>query len=1003
MKLRGISRNLLGILVILAVGACDSGVTEDPGDAGDQAASSSGFIRPNNSSGVVNSSTGGSTSGGSSSNGGSSSGVASSGGGSSSDGGTSSGGGSSGSTSSGGPGEPLACNKTCSAPSDCAGFGALMDADNWECAQGLCDYLGCLTDGECSSTVGAGYVCGDDGACVKTCTTVTECASSAGQLFGEDNWSCESNTCRYLGCNSDDECAADNGANYVCRAGACVRSCTGASDCAFDGTQANDADNWACTGGLCEYLGCNTTSECQADLGNAYVCGENGGGASSSSSSGGGGSSSSGGGNGSSSSGNPGSSSGGPGSSSSSGGGGSSSSGDPNCQFPAGDSDADNIPNDVEACADPDGDNVPAYLDDDADGDGLLDINELLTDSDGDGQLNSLDSDSDNDGLGDGAEGPLGTNPYNADSDGDDLLDGDEVNTYGTNPASRNTDGDAYDDNVEVALGTDPTTVTNPGDPGAPEFFFVLPVRGLEQNDDLPFSTNLRQADVHINIDTTFSMDGEIVNLRQALSNTIIPGINDQVADVGFGVSKFEDFPMGTDPIEYTADGITLFGGYGSANELFLNAFFNVYNGFNAAQAYSAGLAAGTGNATDDKPFELIQRITTNEVLAQQAVDALVLGLGGDGPESGFESLRQIATGSGITYPRDPSAKEFLEYYVNNNGNLPPATYFSDNERTGVVAPFDGNAAGEGTIGGVGFRSGSLPIVLHITDILSHEQQHYLGRDDNGNPIPEPAQGFHGNVFCGTGAGNRDAVGCSPSPASQSETVAALQGIRARVIGVGTVDPQLPPEFDPRPQLESIANATGAVVPACSFDFAAGGRPAGCAVGQCCTGINGAGRAANAGQCPLVYDSAADGSGLAGTIVTGVTTLVDFSTNTVTARVVGEPAVDAFNTPVDTACFIKRVVPTSATNPYPGCAPDAVPADLSPVDGVNDSFTSVTPGATIAFDVVAQNLNAAGTDPCARADVDPLIFSATIQVVADNVTVLDEQQVVIVVPPGDGA
>ncbi len=52
--------------------------------------------------------------------------------------------------------------------------------------------------------------------------------------------------------------------------------------------------------------------------------------------------------------------------------------------------------------------------------------------------------DSDGDGLGDDAEGPCNTDPYNADSDADGVLDGDE-----------DLDGDGFTTGDEVAFGSD--------------------------------------------------------------------------------------------------------------------------------------------------------------------------------------------------------------------------------------------------------------------------------------------------------------------------------------------------------------------------------------------------------------------------------------------------------------------------------------------------------------------------------------------------------------------
>lgn len=64
--------------------------------------------------------------------------------------------------------------------------------------------------------------------------------------------------------------------------------------------------------------------------------------------------------------------------------------------------------------------------------------------------------DADKDGLPDEKEKELGTNPSLKDSDGDGLKDGEEVNTYKTNPLEPDTDKDGYNDQLEVLKGYDP-------------------------------------------------------------------------------------------------------------------------------------------------------------------------------------------------------------------------------------------------------------------------------------------------------------------------------------------------------------------------------------------------------------------------------------------------------------------------------------------------------------------------------------------------------------------
>jgi hypothetical protein len=371
------------------------------------------------------------------------------------------------------------------------------------------------------------------------------------------------------------------------------------------------------------------------------------------------------------------------------------------------DSDGDGIPDAAEAGddlletppVDTDGDEVPDFLDGDSDGDLISDTHELdadflLVDTDGDGVPDTRDPDSDDDGIDDAFEagdpsletspgdrdgdgtpnfrdldsdgdcipdaleagaGPAGPRDSDTDgvadfldpdSDNDGLLDADEdlncngVRDQGESSAtSDDSDADGTPDLIEVVAGSDP------GDPTSnipdTDFYFVLPYMGPGQEAPLDFSTTLRQADIFFSVDTTGSFQEEIDAIQTALETTIVPGVTAIIPDAGFGVGRFEDLP--------------------------LSPF---------------GLAG-------DKPFELLQPITTDTGMVSAGLAALAPATGGlDVPESGMEALYQWATGLGL-----PAF------------GYPP------------FAP-----AG---IGGVGFRADSLPIIVQITDARSHDSMDY--------------------------------------------------------------------------------------------------------------------------------------------------------------------------------------------------------------------------------------------------------------------------------------
>jgi hypothetical protein len=428
-----------------------------------------------------------------------------------------------------------------------------------------------------------------------------------------------------------------------------------------------------------------------------------------------------------------------------------------------------------------------------------------------------------------------------------------------------------------------------------PDFFFVLPYEDPmgPQTKDLTFSTDVKSMDVFFNMDTTGSMDGEVTNLQNSLTGTVIPGIEATIPNTYYGVGAYEDFPI----IPY---GETLCN-YGAA-------------------------------LVPDQPFELFTEITNDVMAVQAAVNGLgiggsAIGCGNDTPESAIEAMYQIATGEGLMGPGATNVP------ANNTG-----------------------------IGGVGFREGTMPVIVNITDAISHDVD---------------------NNTCG-GEQYFDASVAAVAH-GESETMAALNAICARVIQVATQ-----PGLVCTPQADGIAwnVATGAVVPPEAWDVA--GHPPGCAAGQCCTGINGAGQAPNAaGLCPLTYLASANGTGVDNSIVSGIEMVATYSPFDVTREWEGV-ATDqdgvALPAGTTTADFIKSVTPVShGPVPVPGVA-DPV---LTPT-----TFEGVVPDTDVTFAVEAFN------DFVPQAS-DPRLFVATIRVLADDCGALDSRDVFILVPPAE--
>jgi hypothetical protein len=425
------------------------------------------------------------------------------------------------------------------------------------------------------------------------------------------------------------------------------------------------------------------------------------------------------------------------------------------------------------------------------------------------------------------------------------------------------------------------------------DFFFVLPYQDPmgTQTKPLQFATAIPKLDVFFDMDTTGSMSGEILNLKNSLNSTIVPGIQGALPDTQFGVGAMEDFPV---------------DGYGNT--------------------------ACSSDGTNDEPFKLRQVITSNIAQVTAGVNSLLtasnapIGCGGDTPEGGLESIYQAATGEGLSGP-------------------PP---------TNVPA----NSVG---IGGVGFRTGTMPVIVAISDAPSH------GVGETG-------------TACGTWA--YDAT-VAPYAHSRAQVKTALTNICARSVGIAAIASTCNADA----YMQDLATATGARVPPAAWDV--GMRPANCGSTQCCTGQGGVGRAPDVdGLCPLSFLAGSDGTGVGASIVTGIQMLTRFATFTVTSAKSGVTTdVNGVTIPGghNTSEFIKAVTPQSFVLPPP-------PPTLPTPTFDTMKFYTVTPGTKVTFGLDALNDFVMQTDQAQ-------IFRANVQVLAGGCTPLDNRDVLILVPP----
>jgi len=435
------------------------------------------------------------------------------------------------------------------------------------------------------------------------------------------------------------------------------------------------------------------------------------------------------------------------------------------------------------------------------------------------------------------------------------------------------------------------------------DFFFILPYNDTNgpQNKPLNFATAIPALDVFFLMDTTGSMSGEIQNLKNTLTGTVLPGIQTAVANSQFGVGSMADFPINP---------------YGNTS------------------------TDGSGCPATDQPFVLKQTITGTTASIVSAVGTLsngstTMSCGNDLAEGGLEPIYQAATGTGLSSPAPTNV---------------PANH------TGV--------------GGVGFRTGTMPVIVAITDAMSHG-------------VGETATcTINSTTYTTAYAGSVATVAHS-----RAQTKTALGGICARVVGIAATPNGVPDACTGHEYLSDLASNTGALVPPAAWDV--GTRPTGCASNQCCTGLNGVGEAANAqGLCPVVFRATYQGTGVGASVVTGIQMLTRFATFDVT-RVPMGVATDINGNPLPnghtTADFLKSITPSSFVLPPP-------PPNLPNPTFDTTTFHNVTPGTQVGFTVDAFNDFVMQTDQAQ-------IFHATIQVLAGGCTPLDQRDVLILVPP----
>lgn len=622
---------------------------------------------------------------------------------------------------------------------------------------------------------------------------------------------------------------------------------------------------------------------------------------------------------------------------------------------------------------DSDGDGIADFVDTDGNGDGILDVGQRSTDSDGDGVFDNVDLDVDGDRINNVEE--FGSGATAADTDGDgtpDLLDLDsdgdsikDVHEGNLDPdgdmvgawRDLDSDGDGVTDAIEAGDGdleTPPSACGAEIDPATRELAadgFPDYVDGDSDNDGFGDGEERTYGSDPCDIDSDDDGTDDLAEGAYARVNCPDPLTSkspacDCAADSACSIPDSDYYvvlPYEGAPEERDLE----FGTTIRVADVFLltdttGSMGGTISNVKAVTTRPGGLIDQVGEAIpdawigggqhDDMPFggygggsdePLIVAIgmTPPEERddVQTAFNAIGLHGGNDGPESQTEALYRTITGEGETWTYSGDSYT-LEAY---------------RERcldTGYGAPC--------------FRDAALPIIVHFTDICSH----------NGPPGEDRAS-------CD------DYTGISPAPTTWTEMIAAMNRRGAKYVGI---------------------NASGGA--ACStLTGPSGSSP--CYFEKRTAEETGS---VDLDGNPLVYDlpNSADDTVFLDTLVTAIqtvatrvpldvdTALRDDSTDT--------PSVDARN-------FIKRRQPRCQSFPDELCWTEPLGVDHATAVAAYDTstFFGVVPGTLVKFRITFQNDFLPG-EQSAR------VFVAYIDVRAGGSAVLDTRQVYIVVPAATG-
>ncbi len=357
-----------------------------------------------------------------------------------------------------------------------------------------------------------------------------------------------------------------------------------------------------------------------------------------------------------------------------------------------------------------------------------------------------------------------------------------------------------------------------------------------------------------------------------------------------------------------------------------LDSIINTLRSFNCDAAF--GLADyrdfpvdvyGSGS---DYPFKLRHRIMT--IKTAEGISSLtntvnslgtLKGSGGDIPDSSWEALFQLVSGEGNG--------SYIDAW--DESNAPPLKVPSGEET--------------GNIGGAGFRSGAMPVVIWITDSCGHN-----------------SEGFPLDYY---------PVKSGIESAFRNATVDMLASMGAVIIGINSGDAAAVTD-----QLYAVIG-TGSTVPP--------------ADGKCSTGIGGADEDPVGGQCPLLYKTLGTGYGLGEQASRGIKALIakEYIPIDISISITDGDTTDDID-PFD--LFIEKVEVAALS--------DQIVMDYDG-DLIKDCFLNITAGETCCFTIDFKN----PAELTLQSEV--CVYRLNVTVYADHVTPLETRPLYIIIPPED--